>query len=874
MKFRTLEEIGDHIPGVIFAKSIDGKFIYANREYERLFRVTSDWLLGKTNYDFQPEEIAAGLVANDRIVLAEGVPHRFDERIPIDGEERIYSCLKFPLHNESGAICGLAAISTDITESKHNEAALKEANARLQALIDAIPDLVIFKDRDGRHLLVNKAAEKFMGMSCGEAAGKANEELLSPEAAAICRASDERALADRGLVHFEEAVVTGAGEAVHLDTIKAPLHDEQGKLTGLVVVSRDITERKRQEAALRDSEERFRMFADFTSHWEYWIDPDGGYVHVSPACMRVTGYEPEHFRDSRQMLELVHPDDRQMFANHLEEHLRESDRFVELEFRIVHRQGEERWLAHTCQPVYGRDGRYMGRRASNSDITERKRAEQQTNLFLDLIDRSNDAISVVDLATGRITLVNDKLCRNLQYTREELLGSRPEAFSTMPPGFFDHHFRELRDAGSFLAEDHHRRKDGTTFPVEVNVKHIRVNDREFAVAVIRDISERKRMEQELQKAQKLESIGLLAGGIAHDFNNILTAIIGNITLARMFLPPGEKAADRLAVAEQASMRARGLSQQLLTFARGGAPITATTAVPHLVREAAGLVVRGSLVRAEYVFPAGLRLVEADESQLNQAISNLALNAVQAMPEGGILTVAAANESLPPENTMGLPAGDYVRLDIMDQGIGIPGEIQERIFDPYFTTKDGGSGLGLAISFSIVKRHGGTITVESAPGTGSTFSIFLPASKNSKSDPPAESPGEIVKGSGRILVMDDEEPVREVASEMLRSLGYRVETVRDGAEAVTAYRQALAAGEPFDAVITDLTVPAGMGGKETVRRLLEIDPQAKVIVSSGYGTDPIMSDYAEYGFTEIMPKPYRLADLSKTLQEVLGRRKKA
>jgi PAS domain S-box-containing protein len=644
------------------------------------------------------------------------------------------------------------------------------------------------------------------------------------------------------------------------------LHQEQLEET----VAERTLELQTAFAALEKSEERFRMYIDFTNDWEYWISPEGDYIYASPACEKITGYGPEHFRDSQQLLALVHPKDREMVAMHFEERLLERNKSFEIEFRIINRKGGERWLAHVCQPVYGKDGSYMGRRASNRDITERKDTEQQMKLLIELIDRTNDAISVADLNSGRLIFVNEKLCRNLGYTREELLAMSPDDTSCRPAGFFDHHFQELREVGSFLIEDIHRRKDGTTFPVEVSVKYTKMNEQEFAVAVIRDISERRRMEQELQKTQKLESIGLLAGGIAHDFNNILTAILGNISLARMFLPPGEKAIERLVVAEQASLRARGLSQQLLTFAKGGAPITVTTTVPHLIREAVGLALRGSNVRDEYFFPEDLQPVEADESQLNQAISNMALNAVEAMPEGGVLTVTAANESLPPENTLGLLPGKYVRIEIKDQGIGIAVELQERIFDPYFTTKERGSGLGLAISFSIIKRHGGTITLESNPGKGSIFSIFLPASeKRAIATKEEKEQSGIVAGAGRILVMDDEEDVSEVAAEMLQHLGYQVKTTKDGGEAVNAYRQALDEGEPFAGVITDLTVPAGMGGKETVRRLLEIDPQAKVIVSSGYANDPIMSEYASYGFKGVIPKPYKLEELGKILWEVVG-----
>ncbi|MEJ2034461.1 MAG: ATP-binding protein, partial [Deltaproteobacteria bacterium] len=316
-------------------------------------------------------------------------------------------------------------------------------------------------------------------------------------------------------------------------------------------------------------------------------------------------------------------------------------------------------------------------------------------------------------------------------------------------------------------------------------------------------------------------------------------------------------------------RAQSLTHQLLTFAKGGAPVKKVIAVPTLVRDAVEFALRGSKVRAESFFPPDLRSIEADESQLNQVINNLALNAIQAMPEGGVLSVAAANVTLRSKNNVCLAAGEYVRIDIKDQGVGISEEDRGKIFDPYFTTKERGSGLGLSISFSIIKRHGGTITVDSMPGEGSTFSIFLPASKEKPVSLPKEEHQEAVSGVGRILVMDDEETVRDVIAEMLQYLGYRVETEKDGAAAITAYRQALAAGEPFAAVIVDLTIPAGMGGKEAVRHLLEIDPQAKVIVSSGYANDPIMSDFADYGFKGVIPKPYKLDELGKKLGEVLS-----
>jgi PAS domain S-box-containing protein len=514
------------------------------------------------------------------------------------------------------------------------------------------------------------------------------------------------------------------------------------------------------------------------------------------------------------------------------------------------------------------------------EISERQRAEEALQAsekrFRDLIEATSDWVWEVD-DRGVYTYASPQVSRILGYEPEEVLGRT--IFDLMPAEEAERlaHFLDEIVASRkpiFLLEIISLRKNGTRVVMESSGVPLFDAARNFRGyrGIDRDITERKKAEEELQRAQKLESIGLLAGGIAHDFNNMLTAIKGNIELAQRFLPPGDKAAARLAVAEQASDRASGLARQLLTFAKGGAPITRTTDVPHLVRESVELALRGSIIKGEYCFPRNLLQVKADESQLNQAISNIAINAVQAMPNGGIITAAAVNLSLPENNTLDLPAGQYVRIDIKDQGNGITEKIKGRIFDLYFTTKKQGSGLGLAITYSIVKRHGGTITVESIPGEGSTFSVFLPASKKMEGGPKTEKPEEVESGTGRILVMDDEEAVSEVAAEMLENLGYQAETVKDGAEAITAYRQALAAGEPFDAIITDLTVPAGMGGKETVRHLLEFDPQARVIVSSGYANNTIMSDYLAYGFKGVIPKPFRLIDLSKTLKEVLGQEK--
>ena len=394
--------------------------------------------------------------------------------------------------------------------------------------------------------------------------------------------------------------------------------------------------------------------------------------------------------------------------------------------------------------------------------------------------------------------------------------------------------------------------------------------------ILTDITERERLHNELIKMQKLESIGVLAGGIAHDFNNILTGIMGNLSYARMVLEPGHAALRSLESAEKASERAAELTRQLLTFARGGKPVKTVVAVGRLIQEAVSLMLRGTNVRGDVWIDDTVRAIEADAGQISQVLHNILINAVQAMPEGGILRVTADNQRLEAANeAIDLPGGDYVRITIADEGCGIPEENMERIFDPFFSTKDSGSGLGLASAYSIVSRHGGHISAESAAGKGAVCTILLPATDKI---PPVESPSPVTSGTTDgtqsqipLLVMDDERAILDLAVTMLTHMGYKVRACADGEAAVRLYAEALAAGAPYAAVLMDLTVPGGMGGLEASRRILALDRTACLIVSSGYSHDPVMSEYQAHGFAAMLAKPYTVAELGQVVQTVLAAR---
>ncbi|MEW6379905.1 MAG: response regulator [bacterium] len=385
----------------------------------------------------------------------------------------------------------------------------------------------------------------------------------------------------------------------------------------------------------------------------------------------------------------------------------------------------------------------------------------------------------------------------------------------------------------------------------------------------KDITERKRMEEEVQKAQRLESLGLLTGGIAHDFNNILSSIIGSFSLLKLHAKQGEKFFDWLTRAEKAAFAARDLTQQLLAFSRGvQEPVKKIISLPEILEEAMSFSLVGSKVQSEFLMPDNLWPVEADKGQIRQVINNLTINAIEAMPQGGNLRVWAENVTIEAHESLPLAEGRYVKISVQDQGVGIPAEHLQKIFDPYFTTKETGTGLGLATSYSIIKKHGGYITAESEAGAGTTFHLFLPASEKELFAVKNVVEEDFSTGRGKILFMDDQKTIRDMVGDMLMDLGYEVTLAKEGSEAVQLYEQAKVSGRGFDAVILDLTVPGGLGAQFAVQKLREMDPGVKAIVSSGYSNDPVISAYQDYGFCGGIAKPYEIKELARVISSVL------
>ena len=414
------------------------------------------------------------------------------------------------------------------------------------------------------------------------------------------------------------------------------------------------------------------------------------------------------------------------------------------------------------------------------------------------------------------------------------------------------------------------RCDQEPVEIEITVTPMAIKSRPGALLVARDITQRRKMEKELLKAEKLESISTLAGGLAHDFNNILMAIVGHISLSQIKLAKGEHEAlpGLLERCEKACMQAKTITQQLLTFARGGVPVKKVTSLAEILQDSASFMTRGSNVRCAFSLPQDLWAVEVDEGQIGQVVANIVLNAIQAMPAGGLIEVAAANVTINDDAGVKLRSGNYVKISFRDQGVGIPGKILQKIFDPFFTTKQQGSGLGLATAYSIIAKHGGAISVESVVGTGSTFHVYLPA-RQETTIPRTHRSNTLPLGTGRVLIMDDQEEILEVAGGMIKAMGFEVQYARDGNEAVELYRRSMDENNAFDVVIMDLTVPDGMGGEEAIKKMIEIDPKVKAIVSSGYSNDSIMANFSQYGFKGVVAKPYSMEQLAAVVQDTMA-----
>jgi len=676
---------------------------------------------------------------------------------------------------------------------------------------------------------------------------------------------------DKGL---EYRLMTKEGQVRWMSHICSPIRDARGNFLGTRGRNADITVRKLAEESLRDSEGRFRTLVEHGADIFLVHEHDGKIIDVNQRASDVLGYSREELlkmqvsdldpyyspEDVRKVFDSILPGE--TFT--LESTYRCKDG---TEFFVEVRSSVVKWGSRSLIFSLVRD------------VNLRRMAQEQLAAEKELLSVTLRSIGDGVIATneaGRVALLNKVAEKLTGWTQTEAAGlPLEEVFQLIheESGIrCENPAQAILKSGQIVASSNSMilvARDGTERPVAKSGAPIR--DRQSrvkgVVLVFRDIVEERRLEREAQKAQRLESLGLLAGGIAHDFNNLLTVILGNISFVRLHINETVEDHRRLLAAEKASEKARRLTHQLLTFAKGGTPVKEVASIAEIVRETAEFALHGSKARVEFEFSEDLMASEVDTGQISQVFHNILINADQAMPQGGVVRIEARNVDIHILDERGLTPGPYIRISFRDNGEGIEPEHLDRIFDPYFTTKERGNGLGLATCYSIIKQHDGHIEVESVPGEGSTFQVYLPATGKARPVQPIEK--KLVPGKGRVLVMDDEEMVRDLAGAALAALGYETVLAGDGGEAVDLYEKALKAGKPFDVVIMDLTIPGGIGGKEAIQLLRKIDPQVKAVVSSGYAQDPIMANYADYGFSAVLAKPYSIKYLGETMQAIIS-----
>lgn len=516
----------------------------------------------------------------------------------------------------------------------------------------------------------------------------------------------------------------------------------------------------------------------------------------------------------------------------------------------------------------------LERLKATQKVSEQALRENEEKYRL-MIDTTAQMIALCDM-NWTVLFINTGGLDLIGYDETDILGN--SIFDFFEPESYENIRERLNEIthNSFrvdeLCEAAFLHRNGDAVPVEVNAAPTLKEGVPIGfLFTAKDISKRRRIEEELLRAKKLESIGILAGGIAHDYNNLLTAIVGYITLAESTMKPGDEALTHLGQARYAANMAKTLSRKLITFSRGGKPAKKPAPVSPLLEDSLPFALAGSNIECELLIPKHLWPVEHDASQMSQAIHNIVTNSREAMPKGGTLRVKAENMRIRRRNGNLVEPGDWVRITIEDEGFGIPQQHMDKVFDPYFTTKEMGAqkglGLGLAISHSIIRNHQGYLLVESEPDRGTTVHIYLPASNPARGREGSSHGSTRNRGAIRILVMDDEEIVLEITGKMLKRAGYEIGLAKNGAEAIRLFTQSIEEDNPFHLALLDLTVRGGIGGKEVVRKLLEIEPGLKAVVSSGFSDDPVMRDFPIYGFSAAVTKPYDIGDLREIIEKV-------
>ena len=889
-----LKTLIDAVPDPIFCKDRDGRFLLHNKADHLILGKTAEDCIGKTVFDFPSlNRHAERFFAEDMQVVRTGQPvvDREGTFVRVDGGKGWFVSSKFPLRNAAGQVVGLVGIARDITQRKQAERQLADEECLLRALVDAIPDPMFLKDREGRHLAINGANADLFGIPQGQSLGKtALEWPIPPEFAAQYMADDQRVM-ETGvpLVNREEPYETADGRRGWLLTSKYPLRNASGQISGLVGVSRDVTALKVATEELQRTRSRMVDHVENSPLAVIEWGPDFRVIAWTGQAHHLFGWKAEEVVGKEFLdLHIVHPDDMPRVALFTRRLTESRERSNVCQSRNLTRSGEVIHCAWYNSALYDPEGRILSILSLVMDVSDQVKADrtilEKERLYHALVESTNTGYVLAD-EFGRVLDANDEF---VQLTGHQSLGEilhrslmqwvEPNEVSKCRRAFK----KLLRDGALVNFEADWVGAYGAVIPVEANA---RVRDTSAGLRIVafcRNISarrkaevERQAFERKLLETQKLESLGVLAGGIAHDFNNLLTGVLGNASLAQIDAGTESPLQPYLEQIEEAALRAADLCRQMLAYSGKGSFVVGRMDLNGLVEETSKLLQISVSKKAvvEYDLAPGLPPVLVDPTQMRQVIMNLVINASEAVGErGGRIWVRSRRVRLHPnalaDTAFGseLPPGDYLCLEVRDNGSGMAPEVKARIFDPFFTTKFTGRGLGLAAVQGIVRGHRGALKVESQLGKGTCFRVFLPCAEG-VADPkrlaPVSNPN--WRGSGRVLVVDDEPAVRVTTSHMLESLGFRVLAAADGQAGVAEF---LAAPDPFELVMLDLTMPSG-DGDEVLKEIRRVSPRIPVLLMSGFDESEVLSRFQSKDIAGFIHKPFAFPVLREKLQEILA-----